>query len=169
MASIRVESESWMSAARVTRLSAPAPDIAGEKAEGHADRSLDDDGEHADDERDARAVENGAEQIPALRVGAEQEARVAAGEPGAAAGRRRAHRSSRGRTGSAVRSAGASATATAMMPSTTAAMLHRRRCSPTEQTNARGARSRGRGAHRVPSRLMRGIEHEAHACRPGCW
>ncbi len=55
----------------------PAPGIAGQKPERDADRRLDGDGKHADDERDARAVEDGAEEIAALRVGAEQEARIA--------------------------------------------------------------------------------------------
>ena len=59
----------------------PAPDIAGDETEGDADGSLDGDGEHADGQGDARAVEDGAQEIAALRVGAEEEARVAAGKP----------------------------------------------------------------------------------------
>jgi hypothetical protein len=42
---------------------------------------LDGDGEHAHRQGDARAVEDGAQEIAALRVGAEEEARVAAGKP----------------------------------------------------------------------------------------
>ena len=57
------------------------PLIAGEQTERNADRSLDGDGEHADGERDARAVEDGAQEIAALRVGAEQKARIAALAP----------------------------------------------------------------------------------------
>ena len=155
MARMRVESESCTSAILAMRLSDPPPDIAADQPEGHADRRLDGHGEHADGQRDARAVENGAEQIAALRVGAEEEARVAAVERRTAADRRRAHRSSQGRRGSAARSRGAANAASAMAASSIAASTAPRpieRESPSRAEGGAGALP----AHCRASRLMRG-------------
>ncbi len=55
----------------------PPPDIAREEAQGHADGGLDRHGKHAHEKRDARSVKDGTEQVAALRVGTEEEARVA--------------------------------------------------------------------------------------------
>jgi hypothetical protein len=55
----------------------PAADTACEQTQRHADGGLDGDGEDANYDRDAGAAEDGAQEIAALRVGAEQETRIA--------------------------------------------------------------------------------------------
>src|SRR6476620_1979274 len=59
----------------------PNSDVPPNETKGHANRGLDAHGEHADGQRNARAVKDGAEEVPALRIGTEQKAWVAAGEP----------------------------------------------------------------------------------------
>ena len=56
----------------------PPPDIASDQPKRDADRGLDRHREHPDGQGDARAVKDCAQEIAALRVGAEEEARVAA-------------------------------------------------------------------------------------------
>ena len=62
-------------------MSAMPPRIAREQSERNADQGLDGDGERTNRQRDARAVQNGTQEIAALRVGAEQKARVRALAP----------------------------------------------------------------------------------------
>ena len=59
----------------------PPPGIATNKPQRDADRRLNHHSENADRQGDARAVKDGAQEVAALRVGAEEKARVAAFGP----------------------------------------------------------------------------------------
>ena len=59
----------------------PAAEIACEQTQRYADGSLDGDGEDANNEGDPGAIEDGAQEIAALRIRAEQEARIASLHP----------------------------------------------------------------------------------------
>ncbi len=60
----------------------PAAEIAGEEPEEDAERRRDQHGAAADGDGDACAVEDRREEVAALVVGAEQEARIAVGREG---------------------------------------------------------------------------------------
>ena len=143
-----------MSAARLTKLSMLPPLVAGEQPERNADGSLDGDGEHADGERDARAIEDRAQEIAPLRVGAEQEARIAPlAPPGRKLGiehveAREIERIVRGDEGRQHR--GKRDSPEQDRGNARAGILDGK-----VQHSARGVSS-GPSPHRVPSRLMRG-------------
>src|SRR5262249_35865506 len=59
----------------------PPPNISGQESKRDTDRSLDHHGENAHGQGNARAVEDGAQQITALRVRAPKKTRIAASEP----------------------------------------------------------------------------------------